>query len=413
MQFARPQPWRRASEWILAASTAGAAACLLAYRIWGRNLVQRLYDQDGISFFVVPDQIRSRATADDCYEWGAQFLLGLVVAMLAAGLAWIALRFDEGQRLLRALRPIAMAWGYPCVVAATLFVVFQQACVEGPWYRIDDAMAFRVEPPFRHRVLFILVAKAIEYAAPVLTERQAFFASQFLAASLAVFATQAWCRRTSNVRMTYFGLALSAVMFGPTFQYYTSYDFGIVFFYALCLTLLSSRSYLAYAMAAAVGTLNHELIVFLMVLSGGIALAQGKSWSWSIGFVLFQLALYAAIRSILFWWMPVELAWLPGKVWINIDRLVHVQYLWRTAVLFAWFAIAIAFGARRVSVEIRCAILLLPLLLGMTLFVGQINEARQFVAFIPVATVLILAALRDFKPTMDDSPEIALQAPGK
>ena len=131
-------------------------------------------------------------------------------------------------------------------------------------------------------------------------------------------------------------------MLGPTFQYYTSYDFGIVFFYALCFTLLSSRSYMAYVVAAAVGTLNHELIVFLMVLSGVIALAQGRNWIWSVSFVLLQLALYTAIRSALFWWMPVELAWLPGKVWINIDRLVHVQYLWRTAVLFAWFAIAIS-----------------------------------------------------------------------
>ena len=133
MQFGRPQPWRRAGEWILAATTASAAACLLAYRLWGRSLVQRLYDQDGISFFVVPDQIRSRATADECYEWGAQFLLGLVVAMTTVGLAWIALRFDEGRRLSSTLRPMAMAWGFPCLVDATLFVVFQQACVEGPW----------------------------------------------------------------------------------------------------------------------------------------------------------------------------------------------------------------------------------------------------------------------------------------
>ena len=174
MQFARPQPWRRASEWILAASTAGAAACLLAYRIWGRNLVQRLYDQDGISFFVVPDQIRSRATADDCYEWEPPVSAG-PCGRDAGGWAGVdCLAVRRGPAPVGALRPNAMAWGYPCVVAATLFVVFQQACVEGPWYRIDDAMAFRVEPPFRHRVLFILVAKAIEYAAPVLTERTHF-----------------------------------------------------------------------------------------------------------------------------------------------------------------------------------------------------------------------------------------------
>ena len=44
----------------------------------------------------------------------------------------------------------------------------------------------------------------------------------------------------------------------------------------------------------------------------------------------------------------------------------------------------------------------------MTLLVGQINEARQFVAFIPVATVLILAAFHDSEPgRLCDSPEVA------
>jgi hypothetical protein len=405
MHFGRPQWWRRASEWIVAGATAGVTAALLAYRLWGRSLVQRLYDQEGISFWVVPDQIRSRATVDDCYEWGGDFLLGLMIAMIAIALACAVLRFDGG-RLARALGPLTLAWGFPCLVAATLFVVFQQTCVEGPWYRIDDAMALRVEPPFRHRVLFIWVAQALAYVIPAFSERQAFFASQFLAISLAVVASQAWCRRTTSAPLSYFGLALTALMLAPTFQYYTSYDFGIVFFYALCLTLLSARSYAIYVVVAAIGTLNHELIVFMMVLSGVIARAQSRTWTWSIGFVLIQLVLYGAIRSALFWLMPVDLAWLPGKVWVNIDRLVHVQYLLRTAVLMSWFAIAIALGGRRSTVEVRCAILLLPMLIGMTLLVGQINEARQFVAFIPVATGLLLSCFREFGcGGIDDRPQ--------
>jgi hypothetical protein len=411
MHFGRPHLWRRASDWIIAGAAVVVAGALLAYRLWGRSLVQRLYDQDGISFLIVPDQIRSRATADECYEWGGEFLVGLVIALIAIALVCGVLRLDANGRFTHALKTKTLTWGFPCLVAATLFVVFQQACVEGPWYRIDEAMAFRVEPPFRHRVLFILVARAIEYATPGLSERQAFFASQLLAAGLAVFATQAWCRRTTSTPLFYFfGLALTALMLAPTFQYYTSYDFGIVFFYAFCLTLLSAKRYMLYVVAAAIGTLNHELIVFLIVLSGVITRAQGKTWTWSICLVLIQLVLYTAIRSALFWLMPVELAWLPGKVWVNIDRLVHVQYLVRTAVLLSWFGIAIALGARSAAVEVRCAILLLPMLIGMTLLVGQINEARQFVAFVPVATVLILACFRDSGSSgLDDRMETVVR----
>ena len=395
MQFGRPGPGRRAIAWIEVAATACLVACLAAYRWWGRGLVERLYDQHGISLFVVPDPIRSRATAAECYEWGGLFLVGLVTAMVAIMIVHWALRFDEAGRVRRALEPMVLAWGFPCLVAATLFVVYQQSCVEGPFYRIEDAMTFRVEPPFRHRVLFVLVARAIQCAIPSLSDRQAFFSSQLLAVVLAVFASQAWCRCVATRPLAYFGLALTAMMLAPTFQYYTSYDFGIVFFYALCLTLLSSRMYVAHVAAAAVGTLNHELIVFMMILSGCIVRAQGARWSWTIGFVLIQLALYGTIRSALFWWMPVEFAWQPGKVWINIDRLVHFYYLARTAVLLSWFAIAIALGTRSAATELRWGILLLPMLIGMTMFVGQINEARQFVAFIPVATALILVRFED------------------
>jgi hypothetical protein len=370
-------------------------AGLTAYRAGGQPLVERLYAQEGMSFFIVPDQIRERATAVDCYVWGNQFLVGLLAATIGIGIARFVIQRETNGNARRALANRVLNWGFPCVVAATVFVVFQQSCAEAPWYRFDDAMTFRVDPPFRHRVLFVLIARAFQQVLPALSDRQALLASQVLAVFLAIFALQGWCKRVAPARLSYVGLALAGMMLAPTFQYYTSYDFGLVFFYSLCLTLLSQRRYVAYVAAATIGTLNHELIVFMMVLSFGIAHSQGQTWRWAIGFVLIQLALYAAVRGVLFWLMPVDLAWLPGKIWINVDRLVHFEYLRRTVVLMSWFAMAIALGARWAPAQVRWMILLLPMLFAMTLLVGQINEARQFVAFIPIATVLLLARFKD------------------
>ena len=55
-----------------------------------------------------------------------------------------------------------------------------------------------------------------------------------------------------------------------------------------------------------------------------------------------------------------------------------------------WFLAAGCLGFRRAPQDLRRATILLPLLLGSTVLVGQINEARQFVAFIPIAIGLIL-----------------------
>jgi hypothetical protein len=43
---------------------------------------------------------------------------------------------------------------------------------------------------------------------------------------------------------------------------------------------------------------------------------------------------------------------------------------------------------------LRKTVVLLPFLLLMTLAVGQINEARQFLAFVPVALALVVCRFR-------------------
>jgi hypothetical protein len=372
------------------AAAAAAGVGWLAYRQWGRPAVESLYEQRGISLLVVPDAVRSRATADDCYRWGGGFLGGAAIVMAGAAAATYGLSRDAAAGVRAAVPGQALAWGVPLATAAALFVAYQYACYEGEFYRIEDAMRLRVEPPFRHRVLFVGAAWGLKSLAPELSYRQAFLVTQAAAAVLAVWATQAWCRRVASLRACALAGPVAGMMLVPTFQYYTFYDFGIVFFYALGLLLLHDRRYLAFVLLGAVGTLNHELMLFLMLLSGLLVRAQGESWRFAIGLVAAQLALYAVVRGVLFWLMPVEIAWLPGKIWLNVERLVHLDYLRRTAALMCWFVLAIVVGARAAGAPLLCAIALLPLLWGMTLLVGQINEARQFVAFVPVATALLL-----------------------
>lgn len=379
----------------LAIQSAMAALLVMAwgaYRQWGRVLVERLYDPAEPGMFSVPSQIRYQATAEQCFDWGSQLLAALAVGTIALVAAQLALP-RQARRLTRALPELALEWGFPVVVAATLFTVYNRIAYEGAFYPIADAVQLKVEPPFRHRVLFVAVAWLCESLVSGITPKQAFNVSQMLAAVLAVLATQAWCRRLASREVACFGTALMGLMLAPTFQYFNFYDFGIVFFYALCLTLLSVRRYGAHVAAVALGTLNHELILFMIPISAVIALTQGMSWRKVLGFLVLQLAAYAAVRGVLFWWLPVERAWLGGKIWINLDFIVHVHYLTGTIVLMGWFAIAILTGFRAASPEQRWSIVLLPMLLAMTLLVGQINEARQFVAFVPVAAGLFVVAI--------------------
>jgi hypothetical protein len=50
--------------------------------------------------------------------------------------------------------------------------------------------------------------------------------------------------------------------------------------------------------------------------------------------------------------------------------------------------------ACRSSWFLRRTVLVLPMLIGVTLLVGQLNEARQFNAFVPIGAALVVCTLR-------------------
>jgi hypothetical protein len=75
-----------------------------------------------------------------------------------------------------------------------------------------------------------------------------------------------------------------------------------------------------------------------------------------------------------------------------------------TVLLFVWFATAL-FGLPYAPRLLRRAVAVLPMLIGLTVLVGQLNEARQFVAFAPVALALLVCWVQAL--AMDAPPRVA------
>jgi len=182
----------------------------------------------------------------------------------------------------------------------------------------------------------------------------------------------------------------------PTFTYFTFFDIGIVFFYAAGLTMLLQGRRAYYLILISLGVLNHENILLLIIVSAVICYGE-KRW---LAFVALQLSLYLAIRAALFHLIPVPRAWQHGYVWVNIDLfLFKPAALVSTVLLFLWFVFALFIARASAPVALRRCTILLPLLLGIAILVGRLNEARLFDAFLPIAVVLILRGFGDARST--------------
>jgi hypothetical protein len=290
---------------------------------------------------------------------------------------------------------------------ALLWVLCTYACIhvlyylgfEGAWLRLDDALAFRSGPPFNHRVLFVLIGRALRLLRPELGAPATYFATQIVAAAAAFYVIHPLARRFLPERQAVWSRPLLLVLLVPTFTYWTFFDIGIVFFYAAALLALAERRYGWYLAAFAAGTLNHENI--LLLVPAAVAFRFGtdrfgsRGWLW----VLAQLALYAAIRLALFRLLPAPAAWQSGKLAYNLALLSHPQALAKTAIwLFGWGA-TLLLARRRIPGGLLLAggILLVEILATSVLF-GQFNELRLFDALLPFAVVGVLIAMTGDAP---------------
>lgn len=188
-----------------------------------------------------------------------------------------------------------------------------------------------------------------------------------------------------------------------TITYYTFYDIAIVFFYTICLTALFQRRFVPYLVFFGLGTLNHENTLLLIPVFIAIYFDSDLPRVRFLTLIALQGLIYGTIRLLLFYFLPASRAWAPGKFRFNLDLLLH--HPWPLFVtlysLIFWYVIA-ALGMKPAPTALkRSALVLMPLLLLTTLLFGQLNEARQFNAFMPVAIALIMvfvSSMRESSP---------------
>jgi hypothetical protein len=369
----------------------GAVAAFLAWHAGGRALMERMYaGRFIVDNLNVPADLRATHTAAEFYAWLDRVLLGLAaVAGAVAAFAWLLpARSLSTWASGRHARLLSVG-----VSSLASLVLLYSLGYEGEWMKLRDMLSFTQPAPAVHRLLFVLLARSMQLVTGG-SDLLAYFVSQVVAIVLAMWAVLRWAEVFVARETALFAPVLATLMLAPTIAYYTFYDFGIVFFFAIGLLLLLRGRFAAYLAVLAIGTLNHELILFLIVIAALLTHDRYPRSRW-LGFIGSQLLIYMAVRVGLFLAIPATRAWVPGNVWRNIEYLAVRQHaLANTLVLFIWFALAMFFIVRYGPGALRRCLWLLPLLLAMTLLVGNLNETRQFVAFIPVAVAGILCAWR-------------------
>ncbi len=265
---------------------------------------------------------------------------------------------------------------------------------EGSWYLLRDVMTFREGPPFQHRVLFVLLADAIQAALPGFGYVRCYMLSQGVAIVLTFLMVRRWSEHFVAGKLAFLGQFLLAAMLIPTFRYYTFYDIGTVFFFTACLDLLWRGQLLLYLVAFTLGTLNHEVILLVVPVAALVRGSARRGRTHVAAFVMAQLGLYAAARLALFRFLPAAGAWQSGKAAYNLHLFTHdpLAVAKLALTLLPWYVMA-ALGWKYATRDLKQCAWLLPLMGGTYWFVGQLNEPRLFDGFIPVAIGFVLCFL--------------------
>jgi hypothetical protein len=326
-----------------------------------------MHDGKFQSFFIVPPQFQAHSP-DELFRWmtKALFELSVLALLLFAGWIWSGNRNRTNDNY--GLR--SLFWIATC--SAVCIVALRMQGYNSTWYPIEKAMTFTANPPYVHRVLFVLIAKLVK-SVTGLSDIHSFFISQFIAIVLAMTAILKWAELFIDKSQTFLAPVLLAAMLVPTFSYFTFYDIGIVFFYSAGLTMLLQRRWAYYLILLSVGVLNHENILLMIIVSAVVCYSE-KKW---LSFLAVQLSLYLAIRAVLFHWIPVSRAWAQGTIWINIYFFLFSRgILISTAIQLLWFALSLLIARVSAPTALKRCTILLPLLLVVSVLVGQLNESR-------------------------------------
>ena len=182
-----------------------------------------------------------------------------------------------------------------CVLSGCTWVCFRSLKnygYEGPWLRIDQIMSFSADPPFGHRLLFVLLAKAVKGVFPAFSDMKCFLFSQLAAILLALGAIRKWGELFVPAGLESLPQLLLVLIVLPTMSYFNFFDFGILFTFSACLFFLVRDRFLPYLLLLGLGTLNHEnsalLIPVFVAVSVGVKPLNRRFW---IRLVLFVTSL--------------------------------------------------------------------------------------------------------------------------
>lgn len=289
------------------------------------------------------------------------------------------------HRILRILFLLATSW--------LCFHVLKQDGYEAPWMPLQEIMRYSVPPPFGHRLLFAYLANGFQWVFPGFGYLKCFLLSQLVAILLAFEAIRRWGALFIRQDLAFIAQLLLVAILIPTIGYFNFYDIGIVFFFTASLLCLYKGRFAAYLILLALGTLNHEGSLLLIPVF--IAMnAHGNLASRAFrGKVMAQLAVWVGVRSILGWWLPMEVVPVL-HLGDNMRELLHptAWLLMRYLPLGLWVGVA-AFGTRYAPTLLKRSLILLPLLIITALDFGIIHEVRLFDALAPLVVALILCLI--------------------
>ena len=314
---------------------------------------------------------------------------------VAFGLAGITLMLALGwKRLSESARAMVWraTWTLSCTTALCLYIF--KMTFDGPWAPVDVLMSNPgALPIFGHRLLFVWFADAIHALHPSLSPLRCYYVSQIVAALLALYAVGRWSALHVGKTLGSLGQVLAVILISSGVSYSNFYDIGVVFFFSCALLALYRRQYVWFVIIVTVATLNHENALLLIPTAAFLLFDKEPRRVWLavvgsslVGHVLARAALQHLIP------FQTNLQW---TLWENFTRLFLLprEMAFFVLALGGWYVLGLmSFSA--CDRRLRRLVLLLPMLLGVDLLVGMVNEPRMFNSFIPVLVALLLTALQ-------------------
>ncbi len=249
-------------------------------------------------------------------------------------------------------------------------------------------------PIFGHRLFFVWLAKAIQTVVPAQSSLHCFYASQVIAALLAIYAVGRWSALHVGESLSSLGQVIAAVLISTCLTYRNFYDIGIVFFYSLALLALYRRRYVWFVVLVTVATLNHENALLLIPTVAFLLYDAEPPRVW-VSVVAAALVGHVLVRVALQWLMPFQKQ-VDWRIWTNMTKpfVLPADMAFSILAIGVWYVLGLM-SLMACDRRLRRLTVLFPMLLGVTFLFGQFIEPRQFNAFIPVLTVILLSAVRE------------------